>query len=224
MKITRNVLACLSLALLSATAIGAQDLSKYRNFSLQSSLAVVSKQADVTPDEVNTTYRSPAVIQDFSLWPIESSEGPARSEDVQQMQFSFCNGELYKIVVTYRTAATEGLTAEDMVQAVSAKYGIAERPAADSNPPKNLSYSSADTQVALWEDAQYSVALSHSPLSESFQLVVLSKQLERQANAAIADAVAQERDDAPQREVARVKKEAEDLQTLREANIKAFRP
>ena len=37
-------------------------------------------------------------------------------------------------------------------------------------------------------------------------------------------AAKQERQDAPQMEIARVKKEADDLETARQNNLKAFRP
>jgi hypothetical protein len=66
--------------------------------------------------------------------------------------------------------------------------------------------------------------LSRSPLLQSFQLVVLARKLQAQADAATTEAVAQESEDAPQRETARVKKEADDAQTVRDANLKAFRP
>jgi hypothetical protein len=224
MKITQNLLICLALALLSVPALCAQDFSKYRNFSLGSSLAAISKQADVAADQISTIHQSPALIQQLTLWPIEASGAPSGSEAVQQMQLSFCNGGLYNITVMYRTAATEGLTTKDMIQAISANYGIATLPASDSNPPPPLSFSSVDVQIALWQDSQYSATLSRSPLSQSFRLVILSKRLQAQADAAIVEAVAQEREDAPQLASARVKKEAEDLQTLRETNIKAFRP
>jgi hypothetical protein len=223
-KMMRNTLICLAASLLSVSAICAQDLSKYRNFSLGTSVASISKQVDARPEELRVTHQSPVLIQELTWWPIGSSNPAARSEAVQQIRFSFCNRQLYKIIVTYDETATKGLTAEDMVQAISARYGAATRPAADTNVSAPLSYSSDDTQIALWQDSRYSVALSRPQLSQSFQLVILSKELQTQADAAIAEAVAQEREEAPQRETARVKKEADDLQTLREANLKVFRP
>ena len=41
---------------------------------------------------------------------------------------------------------------------------------------------------------------------------------------AIVEAVAQETEDAPGKETARVKKEADDLAAVRQANLKSFRP
>ena len=41
--------------------------------------------------------------------------------------FSFYHDGLYKISVTYDRTSTRGLTAEDMVKSISAKYGPARR-------------------------------------------------------------------------------------------------
>lgn len=224
MKIMRQLTIALALFLVSAPLMLAQDLAKYRTFSLGMSLAALSKQVDATPDRVSALYRSPVLIQELTWWPVESYESSARSDAVEQVRFSFCNGELYKITAMYEGTAMQGLTADDMIQAISATYGTAVRPVADTNAPEALSYGSADTEVALWENSQYSVALFRSSLSTSFRLIVLSKELNGQAEAAIAEAVKQEHESAPQREAARVKKEADDLETTRQANLKAFRP
>jgi hypothetical protein len=45
-----------------------------------------------------------------------------------------------------------------------------------------------------------------------------------QAETAIEQAVAQESEEAPQKEIARLKKEADDLETQRQSNLKTFRP
>jgi hypothetical protein len=42
---------------------------------------------------------------------------------VREILFSFYNGELYKISATYERSAIEGLTAEDLAQSISEKYG-----------------------------------------------------------------------------------------------------
>ena len=113
--------------LLSAPLISAQDLSKYRTFSLGTSLAEVSKQ--LGPDFKPTLiHQRPAVIQEVTLWLLGSYQSPGKADPVSQILFSFYNGTLYRILVIYDQRATEGLTAEDMVQAVSAQYGSATRP------------------------------------------------------------------------------------------------
>jgi len=192
MKMTHKVLIALALILFSTSSVSAQDLSKYRTFSLGMPLAALSKQVNATPDQISVIRQTPALIQELRWWPIDSYRSSARAEAVEQIRFSFCNGELYKIAATYDGAATQGMTADDMVQAISATYGAAIRPPVDTNPYAQLSYSSADVQVALWENSQYSVTLFRSPVSTSFQLVLLSKQLNGQAEAAIAEAAAQQ--------------------------------
>ena len=224
MRMFHKSTATLALILLSTPMIAAQDLSKYRSFSLGAGLGNISKQVDATPNDVSVIHRNPALIQELTWWPVTSGEPIRRAEAVEQVKFSFFNHELYKIVATYEDTATKGLTADDMVKAISSTYGIAKRPAADPSAPAQLTYSSADVELAIWESSEYSVVLSHSPLSDSFQLTLESKQLNGEAEVAIVEAVAQETEDAPGKETARVKQEADALAAMREANLKSFRP
>jgi hypothetical protein len=224
MKVTQNILISTALTLFCIPALSAQNFSKYREFSLGSSLAVVSKQVDLTPDEIKTVHQAPVLMQDVTYWPGESSTVPTDTDPVQEMELSFCSGKLYSISVFYKSSATEGFSDEDMIKAVSATYGVAIRPAAEKTPAQPVSFSSGDVRLATWEDAQGAVTLSRSGLSQSFRLVVLSKQLQADADAASAQDIAQETADAPALASAREKQEAQDQQTERDANLKAFRP
>ena len=53
---------------------------------------------------------------------------------MKEVVFSFYDGELFRIVVNYDRYQTEGLTAEDFVEAISATYGPAESPLLRSRP------------------------------------------------------------------------------------------
>jgi hypothetical protein len=223
MKMMRKSMIALALLLLSTPVMFAQDLSKYRNFSLGMDLTDASKQVNETPADASVVHQGSPLIQELMWWPVQPYQSPATAASVQEILFSFYNGTLYKITVTYQSSATKGLTAEDVVRAVSTKYGTATTPVA-TIAPNIVADSSAAETIAFWEDAQYSLTLSRSSFSSAFQLVMFSKQLNSQANAAIAEALKQERDGAPQRESARVKKEADALETTRQANLKAFRP
>jgi hypothetical protein len=223
MNMMRNVVICVAASLLCVPMTYGQDLSKYRNFSLGTSLIEVSKQVNRKPADAQVIHQNPALIQELTWWPVQSDPFSAQAESVQEIRFSFYDGELYRVVVTYQGFATEGLTAEDMVRAISAKYGAATLPVA-TPPPTDLADTSTGQPIAFWEDVQYSLTLSHSPMSGAFQLVMYSKQLNSQADAAITEAVKQEREGAPQREIARAKKEAAALEAMRLANLKAFRP
>ena len=222
---TRHVVICLVIFLLSAPLIHGQDLSKYRNFSFGMSLVDLSKQVDQKPTEANLIHQRPAVIQELTWWPPLAS-GPRRAEPVRQILFSFYNGELYRILVTYDRYVTEGLPTDDMVRTMSGKYGTATRPTAEINFPTNETgeYGTTEKVIVRWEDSQYSFNLFRSPLSNTFGLVMFSKRLEAQAEAAIAKSLKLEGQEDPQKEVARMKKEADDLETSRQKNIKAFLP
>ena len=135
MKLVHKSTMTLALILFSTSMIGAQDLSKYRNLSLGTSVASISKQVDATPNQFTVIHQSPVLIQELTWWPVATSESDRRAETVEQVKFSFCNRELYKIEATYEDTATKGLTADDMVQAISATYGTATRPTADLSAP-----------------------------------------------------------------------------------------
>jgi hypothetical protein len=225
MKMMCSLVSSLAMILLSAPSIHGQDLSKYRNFSFGMSLVDLAKQVDQRPTEANLIHQRPAVIQELTWWPPLAS-GTRRAEPVRQILFSFYNGELYRILVTYDRYVTEGLTAEDMVRTMSAKYGTATRPTAEINFSTNETgeYGTTEKVIVRWEDSQYSFNLFRSSLSNTFGLVMFSKRLDAQAEAAIAKSLKLEGQEDPQKEVARVKKEADDLETSRQMNIKAFLP
>ena len=225
MKLIRNIVICVAAILLSVPLAYAQDLSKYRNFSLGTSLIAISKQVNERPADASVIHQSPALIQELTWWPMPSYQSSTPVDPVQQILFSFYNGALYKMVVTYDSSTTEGLTAEDMTRAISAKYGPATIPIVAA--PASLAsttYGVTQAPIAQWEDPQYSVILSRTSFLNGFQLVICSKELNDQAEAASATAAKQEREDAPQMEIARVKKEADDLETARQNNLKSFRP
>ena len=214
MKITRSVVVSLAMILLSAPVIHGQDLSKYRNFSFGTSLADLSTWIDQKPTEANLIHQRPAMIQELTWWPPIAS-GTRRAEPIRQILFSFYNGELYRILVTYDRYITEGLPDEDMVRTMSAKYGTASRPTAEINFPTNETgeYGTTEKVIVRWEDSRYSFNLFRSSLSNTFGLVMFSKRLEAQAEAAIARSLQLEGQEHPQKEVARVKREADGLET-----------
>src|SRR5580693_8194295 len=134
MKTVRCVILCLTLLLLTASTVHAQDLSKYRGFSLGTNIATVLKQTDQKLADVTVTHPGPALFQEVTWWPPNIPGQSYRSDSVEQILFSFYDGALYKMSVTYDQSSTEGLTAGDMVKSISAKYGPSTTlaPAADA--------------------------------------------------------------------------------------------
>jgi hypothetical protein len=221
--ISRGAIA-LVMVMFSAPLIYGQDLSKYRNFSFGTSLASVSKQVDRQPIQAELIHQQPALIQELTWYPPQPYGSSRPAEPVEKVLFSFYNGELYRMLVFYDSSAIKGLTDEDMIRAVSAKYGTATTPVADVNFPTNPSYRATEKVVARWEDSQYSFNLFRSSASNTFAIVMFDKRLDAQAEISIAESVQLEKQEAPQKEAARVKKETDDLEGERQKNIKTLRP
>jgi len=224
MKMMRSVGISLVMILLSAPFVRGQDLSKYRDFSLGMSLPELSSQVDLRPLQTKLIQKHPAVIQELTCWPGGSSDYSRQTDSVWQIFFSFHNGELYRMLVTYDRHATQGLTAEDMIQAISARYGTATRPDAQISFPTNEVYRSTEKVIARWEDSQYSINLFRSSFLNTFGLVMFSKRLDAQAGIAIAESVKLEGQEDLQKEIDGQKKETDNLEPARQKNRKIFHP
>ena len=223
MKMMRKSWIFLVLVLFSTPILSGQNLSTYRKFSLGASLASISKQTGQDPQRANLIHQSPAVIQQLTYWPIPTSSYSPRAESVSQILFSFYDGELYKIAVTYFGDSTQGLTDDDMVQAISARYGTATRFYPEIKLPTNDTYASKETAIARWEDSGTLADLSRSETLNSFELTLFSKSMEIKAQAATAESLKLDKQEAPQKEIDRQKSEADKLEVARQKNIKAFR-
>jgi len=224
MRIIRSVGISLVIIVLSSHLVRGQDLSKYRDFSLGMSLPELSSQVDLRPLQTKLIQKHPAAIQELTCWLAGSSDHSRQTDSVRQIFFSFYNGELFRILVTYDQHATHGLTAEDMVQAISTKYGTPTRAVGEISFPTNELYRSTEKVIARWEDSQYSINLVRSRFLNSFALVIFSKRLDAQAETAIAKSINLEGQEVPQKEIDRQKKETDDLEAARQKNRKIFRP
>jgi hypothetical protein len=224
MKTLRVSAFCFVVLLFIVPLLSGQDLSKYRHFSLGMSLPELSNQVDLRALQTKLIQKHPAVVQELAYWPGDSSDHSRQADSVWQIFFSFYNGQLFRILVTYDQDATHGLTAEDMVQAISTKYGTATRPAGEISFPTNELYRSTEKVIARWEDSQYSINLVRSRFLNSFALAMFSKRLNAQADAAIAKSIKLNGQEDPQQEIDRQKKKTDDLEAARQKNRKMFRP
>src|SRR5467141_3839912 len=155
MKTMRSSILCFVVLLLTAPLLRAQDLSKYRHFTLGMSLTKVLERTGQKMADVKLIHSRPALVQEIGWWPPSVPGVSFQSDTVEQILFSFYNGELYKISVTYDRTSTEGLTAEDMVKSISAKYGPATNVVLEIDFSKSDRYDATEKPVASWEDAQY---------------------------------------------------------------------
>src|SRR5260370_9939726 len=140
MKTMRSSILCFVVLLLTAPLLRAQDFSKYRHFTLGMSLTRVLERTGQKMADVRLIHGRPAVIQELTWWPPKLPGASLQSDTVEQILCSFYNDELYKISVTYDRSSTEGLTAEDMVKSISAKYGPATNVAVQITSAKNDRY------------------------------------------------------------------------------------
>lgn len=204
----------------------AGDLSKYREFQLGTDLATIAKQTGASIAQAKAIHRRPVLIQELDWRPQPLGQAAPR-EPAKDVVFSFYDGQLFRIVVNYDRYETEGLTTNDVVEAISAAYGIAAKPTALAKGALGH-YGDPEEVVARWQDPQYRFELVRSSYGPSFSLIGVLKKLEAPAQAAILEASRLDDQEAPQRDAARVASEEEaakaKLQQARLVNKPKFRP
>ena len=221
---------------ISAPLIYSQDLSRYREFQLGATLLEIAEQGHLKPSEARTIHQRPVVIQELDWQPQRLLSSSPRADSVRNLLFSFCNGELFRIVVTYDPYRTEGMTEEDFIEAISVRYGTATRPVAEIiltsthlyNEGEKLILDRSKKVIACWEDSQFLFNLFQYSPPEAFGLVASSKRLDALAQAAIVEAIRLDKQEVPQREAERQKKKDGESRArhekARRANKAPFRP
>ncbi len=210
--------------------LNGQSGPHYRGFQLGGDLASVSALAGVAVSQAKIIHERPAVMQDLQWRPPYAPTGPtAPSPDpVQQIVFSFYNDQLFRLVIDYDHNRTEGMTDADMIEAISSTYGSISKAPLRTRVASSQVAQESGTFVARWGDADYSVVLYRSPYASGFRMIVTSLRLEGLAQTAEARALRLDELDAPKREIARQKKEADDTRAAQEkarlANKAGFRP
>jgi hypothetical protein len=204
------------------------DLSKYRGFQFGMNLPAVAKQAGMEPADARVLHQRPMVIQELQWRPKGSFTSLPQADPVKEVLFSFCDGELFRMVVNYDRYRTEGLTDEDMVDAISARYGTAIRPDAKVILFSSFQvYNDTEKVIARWENSQYSFNLFRSSFQPTFGMLIFDKRLDALAQAAIAEAIRLDEQEAPQREIQRQQREddnnRESLEKARQVNKRNFR-
>ena len=225
----RNLTISVCWLVLWTPLIYAQDLSRYREFQLGMNLLAVAKQIDARPSEVKVIHQRPAVIQELEWRPRNALASSREAGSVNEVLFTFYNGELFRMVVSYDQQKTQGLTDQDMIEAISTTYGMATIPAATIILfSSSYIYNDSEKVMARWEDSQSSLNLFRSSSQPGFGMLVLSKQMDALAQEAIRQAIQLDEQEAPQRDIARRKKEGEEIQAAQEkarpANKADFRP
>jgi hypothetical protein len=217
--------------ILSTQLLSGQTGAHYRDFQLESSLATVATLTGAAAADAKVVHARPAILQDLQ-WsrPYGSNGGTTAAADpVQQIVFSFYNDQLFRLVIDYDRDRTQGLSDADVIEAISGMYGPSIAPTAKSTRAGMLqTEEEPGTRVARWGDSEYTAVLYRSSYGSGFRMIVTSSRLSTLAHRAETQALRLEEREAPQRERARQKKEAEDAlaiqQKARVANKAAFIP
>ena len=217
--------------ILSTPAVHGQSGSLYREFQSGGDVASVAALTGMSASEAKTVHQRPAVLQDLQ-WrrPFTLSGPPAAPLDpVQQIAFSFYNDQLFRLVIDYDRGRTEGLTNADMVEAISAIYGPIAKPVSKATRVFFTQLEDeSGTRVAGWGNVEYAAVLYRSSYASGFRMIVTSVRLDALARTATSEALRLDEREAPQRERARLQKEAEDTRASQEkarvGNKAAFRP
>ena len=207
-------------------ATSTTDLSRYRNFQFGTDLSTIAKQAGGNPAQAKVIHSRPALIQELE-WNPQPLGASSRPEPAKKVVFSFYDGKLFRIVVDYDRYETEGLTTEDLVDAISAMYGPEARPAAGAKvAPGN--HGQQEAVLAQWQDPEYRFDLTRSSYGPDFRLIGVVKGMEAQAQSATLEAKRLDDLEAPQREAARLASEGDaakaKMEKARLVNKPNFRP
>jgi len=217
----------IGLACMAGAALRAEDFSTYRGFQLGQNLQSVAKQAGMKPADATIVHRRPALIQQLDWWPRSRFQADvAKVDPVENGLLYFYNGELFRIIVTYDSYRVQGMTAEDMIDVISATYGKSTKP--DAEIAYHSIYGEAAPVLARWEDSQYAYNLIKTGDQSSFVMILYSKRLDALAQTAILEAVRMDTQEAPQRELEKQQTRAEEDRAAREKartiNKPNFRP
>ena len=227
MVITRILAVAIAWTVMATTpASSAIDLSRYRVFEFGSSVVSVARLAGISA-EPRVVHQRPEIIQELMWLPVSVAPSDGAADSVRKVIFTFYNDQLSRIVVSYDRERTQGLTSEDLVEAVSAMYGVTT-PLAQGITFQVIPPATQEKFVAQWEDPQYSVTLFRSSYLSTFGLVLLSKRLDGLAKVASAEAILQDDREAPEREVERQRRLTPENRlsqdAARRANKAIFKP
>jgi hypothetical protein len=205
----------------------AQNLARYRDFEFGMSVDSVAKQTQLEPARVRTVHTVPDLIQTL-LWDRQTYFSSSTATDpVRSIRFDFYNNQLFKIVTIYANQKLQGMTADDLIEAISKTYGVSSRPDESIVLSPHTGYEELQKVLARWENDENIYSLFQSPYGE-FGLMADSKKLDVMAARSIQEAERLEALAAPQREIERRQKEAEERRIMEEkagsVNRPNFRP
>ncbi len=204
-----------------------QDMSRYRAYALESSLDAIVAASGARAADARTLHGRPATIQELP-WRAPYIFGNALADPVREIEFMFFNDALYQVIVNYDRNRTEGLTNDDIIESVSAAYGVPALATAKTRTSPPAEALPDSIVLARWETTESLVTLIRGAYTSDFQMILISKPLSTLARRAIREAIRLDAIEAPRRESEQRKKDAGDASAARDkarvTNKAAFRP
>ncbi len=156
------------LRLCGTSLLSAADFSSYRGMKFGMGIADAAKLAGDKTADAKIVHQRPALIQelDWQPRPTGAANSFLKTDSVREGMLSFYNGELSRIVITYDRYQIEGLTAQDIIDGISAVYGTASTSAALVRYA--TIYGDTTPALAHWEDPDYSWNLIRTGDKSSF--------------------------------------------------------
>lgn len=218
---------CLAFISLALPLTFAADFSVYRGFKFGASPEAITKIAGSKPGELKTVHTRPILIQELEWHPgFAAASGAQQADPVREGVMNFYGGALYQIAITYDRQKVEGMSENDMIDAMSSSYGTPAKPGGEI--AFHSYYAETAAVLARWEDPQYSYNLVRTGDQSSFALVMTDKRTDALAQTAIMEAKRTEALAAPQKALDLEKKQAVDaksaLNKARAVNVPNFRP
>ena len=157
---------------LSVQTASAQDLSRYRDYVLESSVDTVAAASGVRATAAQTLHERPAKIQELQWRAPYVNTATTTADPVREVTFAFLNDALYQVVVTYSRDRTAGLTNDDIIESLSASYGAPVLRSAIVRTEIPAGVILETTVLAQWTTAASSVTLLRDTYSPEFRLIL----------------------------------------------------
>lgn len=206
----------------------AQDLSRYRAYVLEDSLESVVAASGARVTDAKTLHTRPAAIQQLEWRAPYVTSRNTQADPVREISFAFYNDALYQVTVRYNRDRMVGLTNSDIVESLSAAYGVPTLASAKTRTNLPAEELLDSIVLARWENAESLLTLLRGSYTPDFRLILVSKPLSARARHAVVEAIRLDAVEAPRREAAQRKKDADDASATtaktRVANKAAFRP
>jgi hypothetical protein len=223
-----RVVGAVAVLLSSGQATFAQDVSRYRGYVLESTLASVIVASGARATEAKTLHERPAKIQELEWRAPYAGVGNELADPVRDIGFTFVDDALYQIVIGYDRNRTVGLTNHDIITTLTSTYGAPVGRSATTAAVRPAAAYPDTIVLAQWDTAAASLTLVRGAYTAEFQLILVSKALSTRARNAIREAHRLDAVEAPRRESDQRKKDAAEASATREkaraTNKAAFRP